>query len=819
VKKHSSSTVSLGLIASGLILSTVASVHADVVVTNSATAPVTSADDQSYLPGNVDETATMTVDGTNNNSGENDLLTYVANDRSSKGMSFTTGPHAQGYALGSITVQHIGWNVFTTNGTFFTIAPGNTFDIRIGTISGNTLTPLYTTIGTYSGARIPTTGNGANSGTGSYFTFDLSGAAEQAGIGTLAPNTTYFFEIASGTGNPFLELNNTAANGYAGGFAFRGDNTSVVDADGTVTAPPNGGDFAFHADLTPLSAAPVFATQPQNTQGEVGGMITLTSLAPSNPAPTYQWQKSANGTSNWTNIPDATSSTLQISSAAYADNGFYHVIATVGSESVTSETAQITIIYPDPQIFSQPASVAVEAGGAATLQVGAGGVGSLSYQWFKDLEPIVGAISETLELTDLEIADAGSYTVEVTDNAALADSLPPTTTTSAAAIVTVFAPWDGLVSEDPFSIAAGYVAGTLHLQNPTVSGYAGAWTGIDGGTGRPEVTSGSLTYPNPNYLGSSGDKVSDTALDQDGRVYRVLEPRLVVGNSTAGTRYLSWLQQFDNDGNAIYSTLALYNTDTANGNRNFDAGVSTNDFGGSTNFRFRAKNSYGVYGGDLAVAPAAGQVHLMVAKFVLSTDGGADSITMWIDPVLGGAGDPAGGVTVTGFDLQYDRLVLSDYTSSTAAFDEVRWGSSFNSVTLNPNPPANFAAWIAGFNVGSLNGFNDDADGDGIKNGLENVFGTNPSVANQGVTAVAKTGSTITFRHPQSGSPASDVTAAYKWSTDLATFHASGAASGGTTVTLTPALNTPSAGTTTVTATITGTQPAKLFLTLEATQP
>ena len=84
---------------------------------------------------------------------------------------------------------------------------------------------------------------------------------------------------------------------------------------------------------------------------------------------------------------------------------------------------------------------------------------------------------------------------------------------------------------------------------------------------------------------------------------------------------------------------------------------------------------------------------------------------------------------------------------------------------------------------------------------------------------VAKTGGTVTFQHPQSGSPASDVIAAYKWSTDLGTFHASGAASGGTTVTLTPALNTPSAGTTTVTATIAGAQPAKLFLTLEATQP
>ena len=175
-------------------------------------------------------------------------------------------------------------------------------------------------------------------------------------------------------------------------------------------------------------------------------------------------------------------------------------------------------------------------------------------------------------------------------------------------------------------------------------------------------------------------------------------------------------------------------------------------------------------------------------------------------------------MTVTGGDLLWDRIALSDYASDSSHWDEIRWGSSFDSVTLNPNPPDNFAAWIGGYNVGVLNGFNDDADGDGIKNGLENVFGTDPSVFNPGITAVAKSGSTVTFRHPQGGTFASDVTAAYKWSTDLANFHDSGAASGGTTVTLTPALNTPSSGTTTVTAAVTGTQPAKLFLTLEATQ-
>ena len=75
----------------------------------------------------------------------------------------------------------------------------------------------------------------------------------------------------------------------------------------------------------------------------------------------------------------------------------------------------------------------------------------------------------------------------------------------------------------------------------------------------------------------------------------------------------------------------------------------------------------------------------------------------------------------------------------------------------------------------------------------------------RGVTTGA--GLTFTFTHPQNASPADDVSApAYRWSTNLQTFHADGAANaaGTTTVTFTAEVDTPVAGTTTVTATITG---------------
>ena len=110
-------------------------------------------------------------------------------------------------------------------------------------------------------------------------------------------------------------------------------------------------------------------------------------------------------------------------------------------------------------------------------------------------------------------------------------------------------------------------------------------------------------------------------------------------------------------------------------------------------------------------------------------------------------------------------------------------------------------------------------DGDGIENGVENFFGTHPGTFTQGLIAGSKSGNTFIFTHPQNASPATDLSASYRWSTDLTTFHLGGATSGGTTVTFTAEQNTPSPGFTRVTATATGTIPARLFVDVMVTGP
>jgi alpha-galactosidase len=128
-----------------------------------------------------------------------------------------------------------------------------------------------------------------------------------------------------------------------------------------------------------------------------------------------------------------------------------------------------------------------------------------------------------------------------------------------------------------------------------------------------------------------------------------------------------------------------------------------------------------------------------------------------------------------------------------------------------------FDAWIAGFDVGGLTGFEDDPDFDGIPSGLENYFGTPPDATSTGVVAGESAGGGFTFSHPIGNTPASDLTARYRWSADLVSFHDDGQSDGnGTTVGFSP--GTPAGGRVGVTATVTGTPVEKLFVVIEATQ-
>jgi len=130
-----------------------------------------------------------------------------------------------------------------------------------------------------------------------------------------------------------------------------------------------------------------------------------------------------------------------------------------------------------------------------------------------------------------------------------------------------------------------------------------------------------------------------------------------------------------------------------------------------------------------------------------------------------------------------------------------------------------FAAWMAGFTFESGADLtpSGDADGDGIANLVENVFGTAPNAPSTGLTGIASTAGSISFQHLLNPDLASDVSYTYEWSTDLTEWNAGGQANtGGVTVDITP--SAPVSDIVTVSASVASGSATRLFVRLTATQ-
>lgn len=114
-----------------------------------------------------------------------------------------------------------------------------------------------------------------------------------------------------------------------------------------------------------------------------------------------------------------------------------------------------------PAVITPPADVTVAAGGDASLSLLASGNAAPSYQWFKDGLLLPGETSSSLAIDNASVADAGTYTVRVSNASGGFFTAPATVT-----VATGFDAWR----------LANFSSGDFN--NPTVSGPAA--TGPDG---------------------------------------------------------------------------------------------------------------------------------------------------------------------------------------------------------------------------------------------------------------------------------------------------------------------------------------------------
>lgn len=111
-----------------------------------------------------------------------------------------------------------------------------------------------------------------------------------------------------------------------------------------------------------------------------------------------------------------------------------------------------------PGIAAGPSATTVPAGAPVTFTINASGTAPLSYQWFKGDAPIAGATAATLDFASVTLADAGSYTVTVTNSAGSITSVP-------AQLVVTIAP-----SVEPSVTHVTAQTGELVILSTTVAG-------------------------------------------------------------------------------------------------------------------------------------------------------------------------------------------------------------------------------------------------------------------------------------------------------------------------------------------------------------
>lgn len=176
----------------------------------------------------------------------------------------------------------------------------------------------------------------------------------------------------------------------------------------TVLVSNDFGEVTTTPAVLTLGQTPQINVPPESQEACMGASATFTVVASGTGTLTYQWYRDgsvifgANGTS-YTVAP------VQLTSV-----GGYSVRVSGTCGSVLSDEAWLTLAS-GPEVITSPQSVAACGGDDIQLCVVVDGQGeTVTYRWYKDDAPLVGAPNAAcLPLTAVNAADAGVYYVEV----------------------------------------------------------------------------------------------------------------------------------------------------------------------------------------------------------------------------------------------------------------------------------------------------------------------------------------------------------------------------------------------------------------------
>lgn len=198
----------------------------------------------------------------------------------------------------------------------------------------------------------------------------------------------------SGVNTPTLRIAGVAAEDASTNY-----NVQITVQPGGATTYSN--NATLRVDVLPsISASPVSVAVCE-------GSPAVVEVAASGSGPLqYRWLH------NGSEVPQATEPRYIIPVVGAQSVGLYECVVSNGCGSAVSEKATVSM-QRATEITTEPTDIAGTLGRDYTLEVAAVGTGALSYQWYRNTEPIAGATQRRYTIVSLSDASTGGYTCVV----------------------------------------------------------------------------------------------------------------------------------------------------------------------------------------------------------------------------------------------------------------------------------------------------------------------------------------------------------------------------------------------------------------------
>lgn len=154
-----------------------------------------------------------------------------------------------------------------------------------------------------------------------------------------------------------------------------------------------------------VTGGPEFTNQPVSQTAIVGSTVTFNSAAVAGGSSvSYQWQR------NGSNIAGATQPSFTITNVATTDSASYAVAVSNAVATIISTNAILNVGLPTPPVVTTPPHSRVQRVGD-DLAFAVLATGATAFQWQFNGQTISAATNSTLALTNIQLTNAGTYTV------------------------------------------------------------------------------------------------------------------------------------------------------------------------------------------------------------------------------------------------------------------------------------------------------------------------------------------------------------------------------------------------------------------------